>query len=266
MRYLKDSIRFLFFITTTISLAQFSIPEKPGVQTSVYDYVGLLSDSQESTLRQKLIRYSDSTSTQIVIAIINTTEGENINYLGAQWGQKWGIGQADKDNGILILLAKGDRRIAINTGYGAEGTLTDALSKRIIETVIIPEFKSGDYYAGLDKGADAIFLVLNGEFQEGRTFGQDNGKLPSRAILFFLFFIVIIIILSRRKGKGGRGPGGKRGPGLSVWDMIILSNMGRSSGSGSSGGGFGGGGFGGGGFGGGFGGGGFGGGGASGGW
>jgi uncharacterized protein len=264
MRYLKDSILFLFLLATTVSLAQFSIPEKPSVQTSVYDYIDLLPDSQETALKQKLIRYSDSTSTQIVIAIISTTEGENINYLGAQWGQKWGIGQADKDNGILILLAKADRRIAINTGYGVESSLTDALSKRIIESVIIPEFKGGDYYAGLDKGADAIFQVLNGEFEEGRTFGQGNGKIPVKVFLFIIIFIVILIILSRRKGNGGRGPGGRRG--LSGWDMIILSNMGRSSGSGHSGGGFGGGGFGGGGFGGGFGGGGFGGGGASGGW
>lgn len=266
MRFQKGSILFLLLFVWTASPAQFTIPEKPKVQTSVYDYINLLPEAQEKALEQKLIRYSDSTSTQIVLAVINSTEGENINYLGAQWGQKWGIGQADKDNGVLILLARGDRRIAINTGYGVEAALTDALSKRIIETIIIPEFKKGDYYTGLDRGVDAIFQVLNGEFQEGRTFGQGDGKFPFKTILFVMIFIVIMIILSRRKGKGGRGPGGKRGPGLNIWDMIILSNMGRSSRSGSSGGGFGGGGFGGGGFGGGFGGGGFGGGGSSGGW
>lgn len=254
----------LAFLCISLSWGQFTVPDKPKEQTSVYDYVNLLSTSQNRALEQKLIRYSDSTSTQIVVAIISSTEGENINFLGAQWGQKWGIGQADKDNGVLILLARDDRRIAINTGYGVEGSLTDLMSKRIIESVIIPEFKQGDYYGGLDAGADAIFKVLNGEFTEERTFGT-GVRFPFEAIFPFIIFIVIMIILWSRKNKGGRGGrgGGRRGSGLDIWDMIILSNMGRSSGSS---GGFGGGSFGGGGFGGGFGGGGFGGGGASGGW
>jgi uncharacterized protein len=267
MRYPKaKAALFIFLFGWLSATAQFTIPEKPGKQTSVYDYTDLLPPSQEQALEQKLIRYSDSTSTQIVVAIIASTEGENINYLGAQWGEKWGIGQADKDNGILVLLASGDRRIAINTGYGTEGALTDALSKRIIETVIIPEFKRGDYYSGLDKGSDAIFAALKGEFREDRSFGDGNGKFPFAAILPFLIFIAIIIILASRNRRNGGGHGGRRGRKMDIWDMIILSNMGRSSRSGSSGGGFGGGGFGGGGFGGGFGGGGFGGGGASGGW
>lgn len=267
MRYLKAKAALVLLWGIWFPAnAQFTIPEKPAVQTSVYDYVNLLSKTQKEALTQKLIRYSDSTSTQIVIAVIESTEGENINYLGAQWGQQWGIGQADKDNGVLVILARGDRRIAINTGFGVEGALTDALSKRIIETVIIPEFKKGDYYAGLEKGADSIFMALTGEFKEERTFGDGNGGFPMGAILPFIIFIIILVILANRKGRGGRGSGGRRGRDMDIWDMIILSNMGRSSRSGSSGGGFSGGGFGGGGFGGGFGGGGFGGGGASGGW
>ncbi len=253
----------LAFLCVSLSWGQFTIPDKPTKQTSVYDYVDLLTSAQSRALEQKLIRYSDSTSTQIVVTIISSTQGENINFLGAQWGQKWGIGQDNKDNGVLVLLAREDRRIAINTGYGVEGSLTDLMSKRIIESVIIPEFKRGDYYGGLDAGADAIFKVLNGEFTEERTFGDGKG-FPFEAIFPFIVFVVIMIILWSRKNKGGRGGrGGRRGGGLDIWDIIILSNMGRSSGSS---GGFGGGSFGGGGFSGGFGGGGFGGGGASGGW
>lgn len=259
MRYLKGSLLLIFFGCTTL-WGQFEIPEKPALQTSVYDYVNLLSDQQKVTLSQKLVRYSDSTSTQIVITIIASTKGENINYLGAQWGQEWGIGQKGKDNGILIILAKDDRRVAINTGYGVEAILTDALSKRIIENSIMPEFRTGDYYAGLNKGADVIFQVLTGEFKEERSFDNSEG-FPLSSFLPFIIFMVILFILWSRKGGNNKGPGGRKG--LSPWDMIILSNMGRSSGGfgGSSGGGFSGGGFGGG-----FGGGGFGGGGASGGW
>lgn len=261
MPYPKGSF-ILAFLCVSLAWGQYTIPEKPREQTSVYDDVNLLSNSQKKQLEQKLIRYSDSTSTQIVVAIIATTKGEDITYLGAQWGHKWGIGQADKDNGILILLARDDRRIAINAGYGVEGSLTDLMSKRIIESVIIPEFKKGDYYSGLDKGTDAIFKVLNGEFTEDRSFGNQK-RFPFEIILPFIIFMVIMIILWSRKNKGGGRNGGRRGKGLDIWDMIILSNMGRSSGSS---GGFGGGGFSGGGFSGGFGGGGFGGGGASGGW
>ena len=257
----------MVFFISFLGWAQFEIPPKPEKQTSVYDYVNLLDANQKNQLEQKLIRYSDSTSTQIVVAIISSTEGENINYLGAQWGQQWGIGQADKDNGILILLAKDDRRIAINTGYGVEEFLTDLMSKRIIEQVIIPEFKQGDYYGGLNAGTDAIFKVLTGQFKEERTFNNDQG-FPLRSLLPFIIFFVIFLILISRKNKGGRNNrGGRGGRGLDIWDIIILSNMGRGGyRGGSSGGGFGGGGFGSGGFGGGFGGGGFGGGGASGGW
>ncbi len=266
MRFPKHKWVCLFLLVSVSCFAQFTIPEKPGLETSVYDYIQLLDPSEKNALEQKLIRYSDSTSTQIVIVIIESTEGENINFLGAQWGQKWGIGQAVKDNGILILLARGDRRIAINTGYGIEATLTDAMSRRIIEFVIIPEFKRGDYYSGLDKGVDAIFDVLTGEFKEDRTF-EENGRFPFGALVPIILFIVVLIILSRRNRGGGSGSGGGRKKGMDIWDMIILSNMGRGGYRGSSGGGFGGGSFGGGGgFGGGFGGGGFGGGGASGGW
>lgn len=267
MRFLKASRWLLpFFVLLVAAVnAQTKIPEKPTLETSLYDYINLLSEQQKKALEQKLLRYADSTSTQIVVAVIGTTDGENINYLGAQWGEKWGIGQQDKDNGILVLLAKDDRRIAINTGYGVESVLTDALSKRIVEQVIIPEFKNGDYYAGLDRGADAIFQVLNGEFQETRNL-NDDGYSDLEAMLPFLIFLgffILMVILSRKNRKGG-GHNSGGGSGGNFWDTIILSNMGRSGGSG---GGFGGGGsFGGGGFGGGFGGGGFGGGGASGGW
>lgn len=256
-----------FFLFTSAVLAQFSIPDKPALETSVYDYVNLLSDAEKSQLETKLIRYSDTTSTQIVIGIISSTEGEYINYLGAQWAEEWGIGQAKEDNGIFILLARNDRKIGINTGKGIEHLLTDALSKRIIERDIIPYFKGGDYYGGLNRGADAIFEVLSGAYKNNSS--TSSGKFPF-AILILLFIIFLIIIIAISKSRGGGGGSGNRSDATSILEAIILSNMGRGSYSRRSGGGFGGssggGSFGGGGFGGGFGGGSFGGGGASGGW
>jgi len=251
----------VFFNAESLS-AQFTIPEKPksiSEQTSLYDYINLLSASEQSALENKLIRYADSTSTQIVVAIISSSKGEDLSLLGAKWGQKWGIGQADEDNGILIILAKDDREIDINTGYGIEYRLTDLMTERIINRVMIPEFKSENYYNGLDKGADAIFAALKGEFNEDRDFSENDFD-PTPIIIIIIFIIIVIALSAKKNGRGGKG-GRKK---TSLLDIIILSSMGRTGGfgSGSGGGSFGGGG----GFGGGFGGGGFGGGGAGGSW
>tara|TARA_R100001369_G_scaffold20535_2_gene37683 strand:- start:589 stop:1356 length:768 start_codon:yes stop_codon:yes gene_type:complete len=252
--------------------AQFKIPDKPkdSNQKFVYDYTNLLSKEDNSTLNLKLKRYADTTSTQIVVAIINSTEGEYINYLGAQWGEKWGIGQADNDNGILILLAKDDRKIGISTGKGTEHLLTDALSKRIISRDIIPYFKRNDYFGGITNGVNSIFMVMSGEYKSTQ---QSNSSGFPIEIFIFLFIIVVLFIIAISKSRGGKGGGngGNRSNSKSLLEAIILSNIGRGSYSrGSSSGGFGGFGggssSGGGGFGGGFGGGSFGGGGASGGW
>lgn len=247
--------------------AQFDIPPKPNSkteQTALYDYIGLLNSYQQKSLEQKLIHYSDTTSTQIVIAIISSTKGEDISFLGAKWGQKWGIGQANEDNGILILLAKDDRKVDINTGYGIESIISDRDAERIINRTMIPAFKQGDFYGGLDAATNEMIARLEGNFTGTR---KNNEGLPAGPILVFVFFIIILIILSRNNHRGGGRGGRRRRVADSLLDVIILSNMGRggfgSGGSyGSGGGSFGGGG----GFGGGFGGGGFGGGGASGGW
>jgi len=259
----------LGFFFIGISQAQYDIPKVPKKQTSVYDYVSLLSGGQSKRLENKLIRYSDSTSTQIVVIIINSTKGEDINYLAANWGEKWGIGQKGKDNGVVLMLAKGDRKVAIQAGRGTEGRLTDLMSKRIIEQRIIPEFKRDDYYEGLDKGTDGIFEVLTGEFKETRKSKRRGNSHESviGGIIGFIFFILLIIlviaIILRGRGGGNRG-GGRKSTSGSLLDILILSSMGSSS---RSSGGFGSGGsFGGGGFSGGFGGGSFGGGGASGSW
>ena len=100
-------------------------------------------------MEQKLLRYQDSTSTQIVVVTLTSIGSNDIAMYGAELAQKWGIGQKGKDNGVLILVAKNERKINISTGYGVEHLLTDALSRRIIETLIKPQFKLQNFYAGL---------------------------------------------------------------------------------------------------------------------
>ncbi|WP_035651877.1 YgcG family protein [Flavobacterium sp. ASV13] len=248
-----------FFICNTI-FAQFDIPKKPDFQTSVYDYANVLSSSEKTQLEEKLVRYSDSTSTQIVVITIESLKGEDIGILTPKWAQEWGIGQAKEDNGVLILLAKAERRIWISPGYGLEDRLTAGIGGEITRNIIIPEFKAGSYYRGLDKGADALFDVFKGKYKGERK--QSKGK--DFPIFPFIVIVVIVLILLSRNKRGGGGNSGNSGGGPSLLDVIILSNLGRSGGGGF--GGFGGGSSGGGGFGGGFGGGGFSGGGSGGSW
>jgi len=252
-----------FFISNTI-FAQFEIPPKPSFQTSVYDYANILSSTEKAQLEEKLIRYSDSTTTQIVIITVESLKGEDVSQLATKWGQTWGIGGTkEDDNGVVILLAKNEKKIAINPGYGLEDRLTAGIGGTIIRNIIIPEFKAGSFYNGLDKGTDAIIDVFKGKYKGERKQtkkGQDFPILP-----FIVIVVIILILLSRNKRGGGGNSGNNGGGGPSLLDVIILSNLGRSGGGGF--GGFGGGSSGGGGgFGGGFGGGGFSGGGSSGGW
>jgi len=252
----------LFLLIQNLGFAQIDIPPIPKLQTSVYDYAGVMNASEKSNLEQKLINYSDSTSTQIVVITIETLKGEDIGILTPKWGQTWGIGGSkENDNGVIILLAEKERKIWISPGYGVEDKLTAGITGELVRNVIIPKFKAGSYYNGLDKGADAIFDVLKGKYKGTRK--QDKGESSAGGLIFFIvIFVVLLIIIFKNKNKGN---GGNRGGGLDLSDIIILSSLGRGFGGGSSGGGFGGGSSGGG-FGGGFGGGGFSGGGAGGSW
>ena len=251
-------------LLTQLSFAQFTIPKKPSFQTSVYDYANVLSATDKAQLEQKLIQYSDSTTTQIVVITIESLKGEDVSQLATKWGQTWGIGGTEKDdNGVIILLAKAEKKIAINPGYGLEDRLTAGIGGEIIRNIILPEFRAGSFYNGLDKGTDALIDVFKGKYKGERKKSQQKNDFP--LLPFIIIVIVILVLLSRNKGGGG-GNSGNSGGGPSLLDAIILSSLGRSGGGGfggSSGGGFGGGG---GGFGGGFGGGGFSGGGSSGGW
>lgn len=245
-----------------LGFGQFKIPPKPDFETSVYDYAKLLNANEKAALEDKLIKYSDSTTTQIVVVTVDNINGEDIGILTPKWGHEWGIGQAKQDNGVFILLAKKERKIWISPGYGVEDKLVAGITGDIVRKIIIPEFKAGSYYKGLDKGADAVFQVLKGKYKGTRIEdSNDNSIFP--ILLFVIIFVVIMIIASKNKGGGNSG-NSSGGPNL--LDIIILSNMGRSSGSGSFGGGSFGGSSGGSGFGGGFGGGGFSGGGAGGDW
>ena len=254
-----------FLLNSSFLFAQFTIPEKPSLQTSVYDYANLFNANEKAQLEEKLIRYSDTTTTQIVVITVESLKGEDVSQLATKWGQTWGVGGTKKDdNGVIILISKNDRKIAINPGYGLEDRLTAGIGGEIIRNIILPEFKAGSYYNGVNKGTDALFDVFKGKYKGTRKQAQQKQDFP--ILPFIIIVVFILILISRNKGGGSGGNSGNQGGGgPSLLDVIILSSLGRGNGGGF-GGGSSGGGFGGGGFGGGFGGGGFSGGGSSGSW
>lgn len=247
---------FIFFVFCSLSMLSIAddFPEKSN--TLVTDYTQLLSPSEIQTLESKLVAFNDSTSTQIAVVIIRSTGGYNINDYTAQLGNKWGIGKKQKNNGILILVAKEDRKVSIQVGYGLEAVVTDALSKRIIEKEIRPNFKQGNYFEGLERATDVIISLTKGEFTADEYAKNEQG-IPW---FFFLIFGLIFLIVIFHKAKSVNQYASTNN--LSFWAAWALMNAAsnRSSGSwgnfssgsgnfggGSSFGGFGGGSFGGGG-------------------
>jgi uncharacterized protein len=246
-----------FAILFSNAFAQ-TLPERPNPPKLVNDFAAVMSSSEVSSLEQKLVAFNDSNSTQIAIVTIKSVEGYDIADYAFKLGQKWGIGQKGKDNGILILVAPNDRKVFIATGYGAEEYVTDAMSRRIIEQKFKPAFKNNNFYEGLEQGTNDIIDLLTGKFkaEPQEVKGKHKGSF-----LKIIIIVIIIIVLIKIFGGGNRGGGRTfRSSGPIFWGG--MGGFGRGFGGGSSGG-FGGGG--GGGFGG-FGGGSFGGGGAGGSW
>ncbi len=243
---MKKFLLILFVLITSIGKSE-SIPSKS--TALVNDYTNTLSAEQQSALSQKLLAYNDSTSTQVCIVIVNSIDGDEISHYANTLAESWGIGQKDRDNGILLLVALADRKVTIQTGYGMEGVLPDAICKRIIEKEIKPAFKQGDYYTGIDLASSAIFKFAAGEYTAGNYAKKGGKKIPFGWVIGF--FIVYLFIASKNKGHAG-GIGGNRNSGGGFMPPIWLGGGGRGSYgdfSGGSGGfgGFGGGSFGGGG-------------------
>jgi uncharacterized protein len=201
-----------------------------------------LNPHEKKALERKLVAFDDSTSSQIVVVTINSLDGWDIGMLATEIGQKWEVGQKGKDNGIVVLASKQDRKVFIATGYGMEGVVPDAIAKRIVESYIVPNFKQGNFYKGFDEATDVLISLTKGEYTAD-DIAKNTGRLPVWLVLVIILIILIILwIISKSDGKG-RG-------GMPLF--IPMGGIGYSSGGfggGSSGGfgGFGGGSFGGGG-------------------
>jgi uncharacterized protein len=258
-------------IACTISVSNVfsqNIPERPVPPRLVNDFARLMGSDEVSALERKLVAFNDSTSTQIAIVVVPSLMGYDKADYAQRLGEKWGVGQKGKNNGVLILIkpktSDSNGEVQIETGYGAEGAVPDIVCAQIVDNDILPAFRQGNYYAGLDKATSTIISLVRGDFPASdysHKVKKSVGKGVPFGLIIFILFIVISAISGRSGGSNNRHIGGG---GLPFWLLMSMMGSGRNSHSGSWGG-FSGGGGSSGGFGG-FGGGSFGGGGAGGSW
>lgn len=222
-------------------LFAFAKEEVPVAKRLVTDQSGVLQADQLQQLEQKLVAYDDSTSTQIAIVIQPTTNGRDAYDYAMDLAKSWGIGQKDKDNGVLIFIASEDRKIRILTGRGIEDRLPDAICKRIINRMLKPSLKAGDYFGGLDAATDEMMKRASGAFVNDEEEGNGDG-VP--LVFIFIIVFVIISIIGKIINRNNRGGGNSsRGGGMFFPPVFFGGNNWGSGGGGwgsSSGGGFGG--------------------------
>jgi uncharacterized protein len=184
---------FIFCLSCIIPAYALSIPEKP--QNYVNDYAGILSENAKAELESRLFGFEKETSNQVVVATFQSLEGEVLEDFSIRLAEKWKIGQAKNDNGVILLIFKEDRAVRIEVGYGLEGALPDALCAQIIRQVIVPAFRQGDFDGGVRKAVEAIILATKGEYQAGSSEIRIEAWVQKYKVLIF-FAVVFYLIFS----------------------------------------------------------------------
>jgi uncharacterized protein len=224
----------------------------PALSGRVVDGADILDAATRATLTQKLADLETKTTDQLVVVTLKSLQNTSIEDFGVQLGRRWQIGQKDKNNGVLLIVAPSDRKVRIEVGYSLEGTLTDAVSKLIIESTIIRRFRANDFPGGITRGVDDIISVLTGDAAEWK---QRAAKRPNPTpvwwpfvvlfLIFGAFILVFVIIVGRmpsnpkswRRRRAGAGWSSGVGPSWSSGGFSGGFGGGFSSGGGSSGGG-----------------------------
>lgn len=268
MRKIISILSVLWIACVAMSWAQ-NIPSPPSPPRLVNDFANIFSATQRAQLEDSLVMFDRTTSTQIAVVTVNSLDGYAPADYALEIQRKWGVGQKDKNNGIVMLIkprnANGRGQVYIAVGFGLEGILPDAKATRIIDREMMPALKQGDYFTAAERGAQALRDAVRGEYTAGEKDQSEDFISSMIGGLIFVIIMIVVLVLVGRGNKnhdgnndsgdsaGGSG-GSRRGSGLPpiFWG---LGGMG-SGGAGRGGGGFGGSGGGFGGFGGGFGGGG----------
>lgn len=278
MKLYKELLKYLLFViilfVPVFTFANGGIPPRPTPPRLVNDFANVLTPAERNNLEYKLRYFNDTTSNQIVVVTVKSLEGMQPYLFATELGRKWKVGQKKFDNGVVILIkpkyGRNRGQAFIATGYGLESAIPDAVAKRIVENEMIPYFKKGNYYAGINKAVNVVMALASGEISaKGYNKINKKGNWLTDLLPIFIFLIIFILIkISSSNSYTVNGRGGSN----SIWTALFLGsflggsnhnghwNNFHNSGGGSSGGSGFGGGFGG------FGGGSFGGGGAGGSW
>lgn len=205
--------------------------EIPRLKTRVNDYASILSPATGRQLENSLAAFEKSESTQIVVLIIPTLEGEPIENFSIRLAEAWKIGQKGLDNGAILIIAKNDRKLRIEVGYGLEGTLTDLISGRIVQQIIVPQFRAGNFDQGVIRGVNAMMEAVKGEFKAPPKKARPRGKGSyGQTILFLLVIYAFIVSLLGRVSRAlGAAAGGVMLPvfsaGVLTANLLILAAL-----------------------------------------
>ena len=231
----------LFLFSFPVAASPFTVPQLRGY---VNDYGNLISPSMEADLTSKLKSFEASDSTQLVVLTVPSLEGEPIEDYGIKVAEAWKIGQKGKDNGILFIVSRQERKMRVEVGRGLEGRLTDLMAGRIVDLVVKPIFQQGNYDEGFRVGVDALIGATRGEFRAKPSSARGRSSGGSLPLVFIFSIIIIASMLIRNIFRGGRRRGshsgwflGGGGLGGGGWSSGGGGYSGSGSGGGFSGGG-----------------------------
>lgn len=218
-------------------------PTFPALSGRVVDQAQLLTPETEAEISTKLAQLETDTGDQFVVVTLDSLQDHEIEDYGYRLGRAWGIGNAENDSGVLLIVAPNERKVRIEVGYGLEPVLTDALSNQIIQTDILPPFRDGDYSRGIETGVDAVIAQLRLDPAEAAARAAEAAPSEAEApvlpgIIIALIFIFFFLSLLRGIGRRGRKRRGARGgvDPILIWGAAeVLSNAARGSSRGSSG-------------------------------
>lgn len=231
-------MRPVLLVTMLLALAQgvVAAPRFPPLTGRVVDRAGMISPAVARSLTALLAAHEKATTNQVVVATVENLQGYSIEEFGYQLGRYWGIGQKGKNNGVLLLIARKERRVRIEVGYGLEGVITDAIASTIVNRVITPRFRAGQMDAGIQEGARAIVAALQGDYEPppGGAPDEVSGFVPLAHTVFILFIMLLVVSQLFGRTRVGRL--------LGLWwiSSYLVRGSGRSGRGGFRGGGFGG--------------------------
>lgn len=229
--------RFLLWALLCLALPVAAEIPVPALTAHVNDTAGLLDAARRTALEQRLADFERTRGTQLVLLTLPTTDGEPIESFGLRVAEAWRIGRAKVDDGALLIVARDDRRVRIEVGYGLEGVLTDATSRRIIEEAIVPAFRAGDYAGGIEAALQRMMQVAAGEALPAPAPARPSAGDPYTLALFFAFFFAVALQGLRHGAVRAAGAGLAAGgatllltqlaaaTGLSALAAIVLATL-----------------------------------------